>query len=198
MSEPKRALRREHLAARRALDVGTLRDVSAAVVMRLRGLPELSGAKGSLTLLLYAAQPDEVDLAAFALDPPGGARVLLPRVVGDELALVRHEADVALVTGAFGVLVPPGDALLVDAGEVDVAIVPGVAFDVDGGRLGRGGGFYDRLLPRLRPDCLVVGVCSEQAVLGRVPTEPHDRPVDVVVSDASVRRRPPTVDGSPA
>jgi 5-formyltetrahydrofolate cyclo-ligase len=199
MVEIKRALRREHLAARRALRPEELAAISAAIVARLRSLPELSTPqRPTLTLLLYAAQPDEVDPAALALGLPLDVRVVLPRVVGDELELVERRAEAQLVPGAFGILEPPRSARLLDPVEIDVAVVPGVAFDVRGGRLGRGGGFYDRLLPRLRPDCVVIGLAPERAVLARVPTEPHDRPVDLIVTDASVRRRTPTPDGQPA
>jgi 5,10-methenyltetrahydrofolate synthetase len=203
MVADKRALRHEHLTARRALDADERRRISSAVVERLRALDELlerlgrASTDGPATLLLYAAQPDEVDLAALITEAPGDARVLLPRVVGDSLELVAHGASDPLIPGAFGVREPAGDTA-VAPDEVDIAIVPGVAFGVDGTRLGRGGGFYDRLLPRLRADCLVIGVCPEQAVLTVLPTEAHDRAVDIVVTDASVRRRTTTADPAPA
>jgi 5-formyltetrahydrofolate cyclo-ligase len=188
----KQRLRRELLVMRRAIPSDDLDQRSAAVVRALTSLPELERAR---TVLLYVAQPDEIDvMALFDAAPDGsprvaGRRVALPRVVGAQLEIVTYDPARPLVPGAFGVLEPPDGAVMVPAAEVDVAVVPGVAFTSDGERLGRGGGFYDRLLPTLRPDCLVVGVCVEQAVLAALPAQAHDHPVDVVVTDASLRRR---------
>jgi 5-formyltetrahydrofolate cyclo-ligase len=207
--EAKRALRRELLARRRALTSEEHARVSLAVVHALAALPELTRAR---TLLLYAAQPDEVDLttlpaaiaaartAAGLLAPP---TLLLPRVVGTALELARaggdgHDLLADLRPGAFGLLEPPEGARIVDAEAVDLAIVPGVAFSPAGRRLGRGGGFYDRLLARLRPDCVVIGVCAQVCIVPTLPEEPHDRPVDVVVTDASLWRRAATDAATPA
>ena len=65
----------------------------------------------------------------------------------------------------------------------DVVIVPGLAFTAGGRRLGQGGGWYDRYLPGVRPDCVLVGVCFDEQVLAELPVEPHDVAVDVVVTD---------------
>ncbi len=65
----------------------------------------------------------------------------------------------------------------------DLVIVPGLAFTADGGRLGQGGGWYDRFLSRIRPDCTTVGVCFVEQLLDALPTEPHDIAVDHVVTE---------------
>lgn len=184
MTDGKRTLRRTRLAARRAVppEVRAARD--AAIVAALRALPEVTGARG---LLLYAALPGEPDLAALLADPPAGTTVLLPRVEGDELVAVPHRPGDHLPVGSHGVREPAGGPAPDEA--IDVVVVPGVAFDADGWRLGRGGGHYDRLLARLGGRVIAVGVADEDAVVPAVPCEAHDRPVDVLVTDASVRRR---------
>ena len=204
--EAKQALRREHLARRRALPADEQARISADVARRLVMLPELLDAR---TLLLYAAQPDEVDVsglpAALATIRAGQrdatpCTILLPRVVDTTLELAvadgadadGHDLLAALRPGTFGLLEPPEGSRVIDAGAVDVAVVPGVAFSPGGHRLGRGGGYYDRLLSRLRADCLVVGVCAAANIAEVLPSEPHDRPVDVVITDASLWRRPAT------
>ena len=68
--------------------------------------------------------------------------------------------------------------------HIDVVIVPGVAFTEAGDRLGQGGGWYDRVLASVRPDCVAIGVCFVEQVVDAIPVEPHDRRVDVVVTDA--------------
>jgi len=77
----------------------------------------------------------------------------------------------------------PEDDPLPDPATFDLVIVPGVAFTERGARLGRGGGWYDRLLPQLRADCATVGVAFDIQVLPELPVEPHDVPVDVVVTE---------------
>jgi 5-formyltetrahydrofolate cyclo-ligase len=200
----KERLRRELLAERRGLPAEEHARVSGAISDTLAGLPELQHPR---TVLLYVAQPDEVDLATFAAARSmAGSRLVLPRVAGSELELrvrpttregisdARATLVQGLVAGTFGILEPPEGWAVIAASEVDLAIVPGVAFSPEGARLGRGGGFYDRLLARLRPDCLVVGVCGEPCLIPAVPQETHDRPVDLVITDASLWRRTATHD----
>lgn len=76
---------------------------------------------------------------------------------------------------------PPPDPEL-----VDVVIVPGIAFTASGDRLGQGGGWYDRFLTRIRPDCMTIGVGFEPQLVDSIPTEPHDRRLDLVVTDGGV------------
>ena len=76
--------------------------------------------------------------------------------------------------------VQPGD---VDPAELDVVVVPGLAFTSDGRRLGQGGGHYDRFLVRLRPDCVTIGACFVEQLVDDVPTEPHDTTVHHVATD---------------
>jgi len=196
----KRARRRELLAARRAVPAADVAAASGRIVATLRDLSELApDASCERSLLLYAADPDEVDLTELLEAPPLGFRVLLPRVErsaeGDELVTVRHEPGAALVVGPLGVREPTGPA--VDPTDVDVVIVPGVAFSPSGGRLGRGRGIYDRFLPQL-PRAVRIGVCIEQLVVEDLPLEAHDARMDLLVTDASVRRRTASVPDAPA
>lgn len=151
---------------------------------RLIALPELRGAG---TILLYAAMREEVDLAG-AVGPlrEQGVRTLFPRVRGDELELVAAADLLTLQLGHRGVREPAGRA--VDPAVVDAAVVPGVAFDPRGGRLGAGGGHYDRLLARLSDGTARIGVAFTCQLVPHVPTEPHDERVEVVVTEANVHR----------
>lgn len=109
----------------------------------------------------------------------GQKRIVLPLVKGGSLALKLYDPS-RLVEGYRGIIEPTEDAVDIDPSEIDLAIVPGAAFTVrnDGTvlRLGRGGGFYDRLLPHL--DCPAFGVCYSCRVLDDIPTDPWDRPLD--------------------
>lgn len=179
----KASLRATTAAARRGMDPHERREASAAAVARLTRLPELRGPK---TVLLYAAtseEPDPGDLVPLLAER--GSRTLFPRVRDEHLDLVPVEDLTALRLGFRGIREPVGVA--VDPGAVDVAIVPGLAFDPHGGRLGQGGGHYDRLLPELGP-AVTIGLCFSCQVVPRVPMEEHDVAVDLVVTERSVHR----------
>lgn len=179
MDELKSRLRTSALDARRRLTAGERREASTAVVDRLLRQPELQRPGH---VLVYAALVEEADLA-LAIGPlrERGIRTLFPRVRGPELELVAASDLMTLELGYRGVREPSGPRI--DPGVVDVAVVPGVAFDPHGGRLGHGGGHYDRLLARLPEPCLRVGVCFACQVVPRVPRAAHDEPVDVVITE---------------
>jgi len=183
----KQETRRVLLARRRSVPRDTISDASRAVSAALRTLPELAGHRH---VLLYAADPDEVSVDALLEDPPAGWSLLLPRVVDGTLVAVPHTPGRPLVTGFRGIREPSGPPLDTARGghPIDTVIVPGVAFTPSGARLGRGAGMYDRLLPRL-PGTVRIGVCMESFVVDDLPREPHDVAVDILVTDASVRRR---------
>lgn len=132
-------------------------------------------------VLLYHALPDEVNTellierAVFM-----GKTVLLPVVVGDDLELRVYEGDSSLSVGAFGIKEPIGPVFpLSEYDSINLAIVPGMAFDAYGNRLGRGKGYYDRLLPRLR-NAMKIGVCFPFQMVERVPSEVHDVKVEIL------------------
>lgn len=184
VADRKRALRSAAAAARRQLTDRQRRAASSAIVERALALPELRSVR---TVLLYAATPVEVDTSGL-IEPlrHRGVRLLFPRVRGDALDLVAA-ADLATLEHGFrGIREPVGPR--VDPEAVDVALVPGVAFDPCGGRLGHGGGHYDRLLARLRDDGVRVGVCFACQVVPRVPLEEHDEAVDLVVTEHATYR----------
>ena len=129
-------------------------------------------------VLLYHALPDEVDTSLLLQDAlQQGKRVVLPVVVGEVLQLRLY--DGRMVAGAFGISEPVGP-LVTAYDTIDLAIVPGMAFDGHGNRLGRGKGFYDRLLPLLH--CHKWGVCFSFQLVDVVPAENHDIPMDRVIT----------------
>ena len=93
--------------------------------------------------------------------------------------------------GPFGIPEPAPEAEAVEPGAIDWALVPGIAFDPRGYRIGRGAGYYDRLLPMLRPEAPRYALVLDRQWIDEVPTEPHDQPVDGVVG-ASRRSSSPS------
>ena len=134
------------------------------------------------TLLLYYPLADEVDVRRLIREAfQNGKKVLLPVVKGDELELHLYEGEESLQEGSFGIMEPTGETFAPqNYGEIDLAIIPGMAFDRAGHRLGRGKGYYDRLLPKLSKARLT-GFCFPFQLLDEVPSEPHDILVGDVV-----------------
>ncbi len=146
-----------------------------------KSIPSLPLWQDARVVAAYAALPGEPELRP--LDWVGKKTVLLPRVNGEELVFHAVSDASELRSGAFGVMEPDAEKCPVaDTEDADIIFVPGLAFTIDGARLGRGRGFYDRLLAALPPDVLRVGVCFAGQIVADIPCEPHDEEVDVVLS----------------
>jgi 5-formyltetrahydrofolate cyclo-ligase len=132
------------------------------------------------TLLLYSALPDEVPTQPLTdLLVSQGKTVLLPKVVSEtEMELRQYTGQHDLQQGAFGIMEPVGQ-LFTDYRQIDVAIIPGVAFDQQGHRLGRGRGYYDRFLAQV-PLLYKIGLCFSWQIVGNVPADKHDVVMDEV------------------
>ena len=138
----------------------------------------LAGVHGPV--LGYLALPDEV-----ALDGLAPADLCLPRL-GNDGAMTIHAAGATLERHPLGFEQPSAEGPTVDPSSLAAVLVPGRVFDGEGYRLGRGGGHYDRLLPRLPDGVPVVGVTVRSRIVGRLPREPHDRPMTHLATEEGV------------
>ena len=130
-------------------------------------------------ILIYWSMDDEVQTPAFIEKWADRKHFYLPYIQGDELVVKRYTATIALTPGqSFNIPEPIGDPVA-DLTPITLIIVPGRAFDNEGHRLGRGRGFYDRLLPLL--SCPKVGVGLPFRLVDAVPCEEHDARVDIVM-----------------
>ncbi len=188
-AEDKAALRARILAVRAAVGAAARARASADIVAHLLRLPSVSAAG---TLAAYVGFDTEIDTAPLlSALLVRGRRLVLPRVVDVESRerrhLVLHQVgDVERDTrpGRWGIREPdPTRCPVVDPSDVDCILLPGVAFDRTGGRLGYGAGFYDRLLARARPDCLRLAAAFSIQVVPQVPIEPHDQRVQRLVTE---------------
>ena len=162
-------------------------DVATASVAICRRLAAWLANKGSaspqpfiLTYLAFRNEPDPKFL--FELLP--GIRWIVPRITGS-CQMVLHLYDPSrLVRHRFGMLEPAADLPTVDPGEIDVVLVPGVAFDRRGGRLGFGGGYYDRFLPTT--PALRIGIAFDQCLAELLPCSQHDQRMDWVATQSEM------------
>ncbi|MFF4270922.1 5-formyltetrahydrofolate cyclo-ligase [Streptomyces sp. NPDC001536] len=188
-------LRREFLAVRNRLTADDVREAATALAGQALGLPELARARTVAAYVSVGSEPGT--LALLDALRARGVRVLLPALLPDNdldwgaytgagsLARVQHGGKMALFE-------PSGERLGPDAVTgADVVLLPGLAVDARGMRLGRGGGSYDRVLARLdrvgaHPALVVLLYDSE--IVERVPEEAHDQAVHAVVTPSGVRR----------
>ena len=196
LADQKNSLRRAIGEKRSRLTPDERARAVAAATDRLTALPELrAAAERGACVAGFAAMRAEIDpAAALGRARAAGARVALPRVTApsdDGPRLRFHLATPGdLQPGRFGIAEPDASCPEIQAGDVAVMIVPGLAFDEFGHRLGFGGGYYDEVLsggPGRRPP-FVVGLGYDFQIVPSCPADEHDAQVDCVVTDARVIR----------
>ena len=195
----KAELRRAVIARRDVLDLDVRAAKSAVICARLVELLDRLGAAAPHTVAVYAAMGSEVNPAAFAAAAAArGWRVAYPCMLsaidttacGQRMCVRAVAADdasaapfIAHPTRAFAATDIDSDRFpIVPAEALDMIVVPLVAFDRTGARLGYGGGCYDRYLPTLSPACQIIGIAFDEQRVDHVPTDAHDLPLPHIVS----------------
>lgn len=181
---PKRSLRELTLKCRSALSVVERRAAEAVIQSTFMALPEYVAAK---SLALYSPVRGEVAMdrvLAHAL--LAGKKVYLPAVTAAGLVFRRFEEDSQLEKGAFGIGEPASTAAQVAVDEIELIVVPGVAFSVAGNRIGYGKGYYDRALHRLESKGRLVALCFECQLVAAIADEPHDVLMDKIITERRV------------
>lgn len=171
----KRALRGQVRADLDALDPGWVASASRAALALLA--PDIAHG----TVLAYAPLRNEVQLDPVLVTLATEGRLVLPRVRAEVLVLHEVRQLDLLRRGPLGICEPAPELPEVPPAAIDVVLVPGLAFGRDGTRLGRGGGYFDRLLPTMR--ARRVGVCFARQLFDTVPSEPHDATVEAIVTE---------------
>jgi len=176
----KARLRIQARAARQGIPANERMGLAASACARALELPQVARA---LHVLSFAAAPEELDPAALtAALREAGALVCLPRITGPgTLSLHSCESGDVLEDGPFGLRQPADGLPEVFSGAIDLVVVPGVAFDATGARLGFGGGYYDRLLATM-PHAFRLALAFDGQLLASIPAEEHDESVDAIVT----------------
>lgn len=183
----KAAIRAEALSKRNALSTDERARKGAEIARLLLGLPEFTSAE---SVLFYAAFRSEVPtegLARTSLDM--GKKVLMPKVNPQTNSLSKHviECLSELEPGYWGIPEPRTDVCW-RVEEIAFIVVPGVAFDGKGNRIGYGGGYYDRLLPRVKGLRPIVALAFQEQIFERIPASEHDVAMDMVITDQGILR----------
>ena len=133
--------------------------------------------KNAQTIMLYSALPDEVQTSKLIDNLKDTKKIILPTVVGDDIIPVALDEQTTFCVGDFNITEPQGKPY---EGKIDVAIVPGMAFDHNRNRLGRGKGYYDRFLEQ-HPETKLIGICFDFQYVDKIPTEPTDIRMDEII-----------------
>lgn len=175
------------LAQRRALSHDSWRTSSHAAQLNLLSLAEYDTAE---CIALYAPAHNETDTALILTAAfQAGKRVLYPAVCGHQMVFRHVERIEELREGTFGILEPCPTGIDHQADVADLIVVPGVAFDPSGHRLGYGKGFYDRFLQHPGRKAHLVGICHDfQLIAEAIPADIHDIPMEIVISDKRIIR----------
>lgn len=186
LTRAKRAMRAEVLGRREALGESERKLLSAEITRRIKNLPAYHRSK---TILAYSDFGSELETSGFLRSILEDGKVLvLPRILRDERRLELHavaDLDSDLRPGVWGILEPKRDLPRLGISDVDFVLVPGVAFDENGGRLGHGGGFYDKLLGEAENLPKLIAGAFDAQIVEEVPKEPHDVILDLIVTETS-------------
>lgn len=181
----KKELRKNILAARMAQTDAEVAEKSRRIAGKLKSLPEFEQAGLIMFYLDFRKEVQTGDLIAECLAK--GKRVVIPITDRANTALIPSELKDFpgdLTSGTWGILEPKSDRVRpVEPGEIEFVVVPGVSFDPKGNRLGYGGGFYDRFLPRTKPGATFAALAFELQIRDDVYPEEHDHPVHYVITE---------------
>lgn len=189
-SNDKKSFRKDMLARRAAIPPEQKRKADNARNERIRSWNEYQKAELLLFYVSYRSEADTIQLIREAL--AAGRAVAVPKVVGSDMIFYRIEDFSHLMEGYRGILEP--DTALMGVVPIDfskivpektVLFLPGCAFDRNGGRMGYGGGFYDRFVENY-PEIMRVALAYEEQLVEKVPREMHDMPVDVIVTEERI------------
>lgn len=179
MNNDKRALRKQIREMKRRFTPQELAEQSLPIMKALLADKAVAEAR---TILMYYSLPDEVDTHdAVNQLVRRGKTVLLPRVIdGENMEIRLYEKPEDLQEGSYGIMEPTGEPFT-DYAAIDVAVVPGMGFDTSCRRLGRGKGYYDRLLPKAANACKI-DVCFGFQLLASIPADGHDVKMDRIIT----------------
>lgn len=177
-------IRTQVRAQKALLDAAERVAASRRVFERLRQLAAYTMAEH---ILLYHSLPDELSTLEFLDAGHKSKTYYLPRVNGVDLEILPYDRTRTHL-GSFRIEEPDGNET-VDISDIDLIVVPAVAYDRSGNRVGRGKGYYDRLLSRSR--AVTVGVCYDFQLVDEIDADEHDIPVDFLIADGHplIRRK---------
>lgn len=188
ISDEKKRMRQEAIRIMSEMTANDRQQASAAIQETVIASPEYLSSANILVYLSFKTEvaTDLIVKAAWRDDK----RLFAPKFIDGDYRILPYSRRKGLQRGKYGILEPAGDSEDLPANEI-LALVPGVAFDRQCARLGRGGGYYDRLLARISAcrRVLAMGLTYDMTLYDKVPTESFDRYMDIVITEKESFRR---------
>jgi 5-formyltetrahydrofolate cyclo-ligase len=200
INQQKKELRRHFLRQRQQLDPVTWQRNSREICQNLQRMPEFQQARSVLAFTSFRQEPDLSSLYYLTersvmddssiVSKPLVKQWGFSRCFGKELSWHQYQPGRSWVSGAYGIREPAKDWPQVNLAEVDLILVPAIACDRTGGRLGYGGGFYDRFLAKIkRSSIMTIGIVFSMAYCDQLPLEIWDRSLDFICTEVSISPR---------
>jgi 5-formyltetrahydrofolate cyclo-ligase len=179
----KQAIRTRVLAARDAMPASTRQSFADAVMASVLSTSQYQQANTVLAYVSFGSELSTMSLLQRVL--ADGKALVLPRVLKNQKQLQLHRVQALdqLTEGVWGIREPRADAPTIALNDIDFILVPGVAFDLAGFRVGYGGGYYDRLLAAANPATTRLSAAFECQIVDVVPNEAHDERVDIIITN---------------
>ncbi|MDD2476254.1 MAG: 5-formyltetrahydrofolate cyclo-ligase [Dysgonamonadaceae bacterium] len=179
-TEIKQSLRKEIALLKQTYEAEDLHMLSQKIIHKIEQTQEFANAK---CILAYYSFPGEVVTHGFIEKYVSKKKIILPVVQKDKLVLKVYTGPDDLKLSAYGIHEPTGEEFL-DYDQIDLAIIPGKVFDRCLNRIGRGKGYYDRLLPKL--NSYFMGICYSFQLKNEIPVEAHDIPMNCIISQNEI------------
>ncbi len=176
---PKNQIRKQILKKRVEEPQNDLQKATTSIINRLKERTEFKEAK---SVMLYIPIKNEVDTIPLIKEFSAKKKIIIPRInEKDEIEAHKIQGLTELETGKFGIPEASKDAPLIDINQIELIVVPGVAFDYKGLRIGYGKGYYDKFLKKI--NCYKIALAYDFQILNTVPQEPHDEKVDLIITE---------------
>lgn len=180
MVERKKNIRKDIAARKSKYSKEQLEEMSYSII---KNLMELDVYKKANVVLLYYSMPDEVNTKGLISNAHVSKKIILPVVTKAGLLLKEYISEESLGVSKYGIKEPVGNIYLGND-DIDLVVVPGIAFDRSLNRMGRGMGYYDGLLPKINAP--KVAICFDFQLIDEVPTDERDIKMDMVVSESGI------------
>ena len=182
----KTEIRKQLLSLRNSLSTEEMKTSSGEIVDRLMRIEEIRNASTLMAFLSFGSEVDLDELIRWGWREEKQVVVPFCRPESREMTACRIDGFDELETGHYGIREPKEGLLRpVEGGEIEAILVPAVAFDRRGYRVGYGGGYYDRFLPAA-PQAAKIGVAFSSQIIEKIPVDAHDLPVDMIVTESEV------------
>ncbi|MGG7079311.1 5-formyltetrahydrofolate cyclo-ligase [Clostridium sardiniense] len=180
----KKETRKNIIKKRDELDITVKEAVDNNIIEKLMMNETYKSARGIFIYIGFGSEINTKIIIKEALN--SGKEVYVPKVIKKDMILIKIDSLENLVTSSYGILEPIGDKSDFDVNKLDLIIMPGVAFDKAGNRLGYGGGYYDKFLEYNQIECKKIALAYDFQVLENLEVEDHDIKVDLIITEKQI------------